>query len=133
MPWRAPRPCGHVGCPNRVTGRRYCPDHAGDELRAREAYDRHRGSARDRGYTARWDKLSELKLRTDPLCELGERAGLPELVHDRPVPAVLVDHVHEIEDGGEVFAWDNLASSCTDCHAIKTAEMARRRAARQVC
>jgi len=37
-------------------------------------------------------------------------------------PAIDVDHIKEIKDGGSPFDLDNLQSLCKSCHAIKTAE-----------
>lgn len=46
----------------------------------------------------------------------------------RTEPAVIVDHVKEIADGGDPYDWDNLQSLCLPCHNRKTAAERRRRA-----
>jgi 5-methylcytosine-specific restriction protein A len=62
-----------------------------------------------------WRRLSRIKLQRSPLCEICERAG-------RFVPAVLVDHIKAINDGGDVYPrLDELMSMCTACHNMKHA------------
>lgn len=63
--------------------------------------------------TARWRKLRQAKLMDKPLCEY-----CPP--HSRQ-PANVVDHRKPISDGGDPWAWDNLASCCRSCHNRKTA------------
>jgi 5-methylcytosine-specific restriction enzyme A len=64
--------------------------------------------------TANWQRLRKLKLQTNPLCEPCRRL-------DRLVPAVAVDHILAINDGGDAFpALDGLMSMCTRCHNRKT-------------
>lgn len=61
--------------------------------------------------TAKWQRLRRLKLARDPLCE-----------YCRPsvTAANEVDHRHAISDGGDPWAWANLASTCHQCHSRKT-------------
>ncbi len=61
-------------------------------------YDSRRGSARERGYSARWDKAARLYLAAHPLCLGCAAAGRIE-------PAVLVDHI-EPHKGNEARFWD---------------------------
>ena len=42
-------------------------------------------------------------------------------------PAVLVDHIIEIKDGGSPYDPENLQSLCARCHAKKTADVAKTR------
>lgn len=63
--------------------------------------------------SARWQRLRLAKLRKDPLCEYCPPA--------RQRPATQVDHKRGIADGGDPWAWDNLASACQSCHSQKTA------------
>lgn len=62
--------------------------------------------------TQRWKRLRAAKLRETPLCEYCQPV--------RITPAREVDHRHAINLGGDPWAWDNLASSCEDCHKSKT-------------
>lgn len=65
--------------------------------------------------TETWQRLRAVKLQLNPLCEPCGRAG-------RIVPALLVDHVVAISDGGHPFpSLDGLASMCQHCHNEKHA------------
>ena len=64
-------------------------------------------------HTTRWKKLRALKVGINPLCENCERFNIAKAVQE-------VDHVHEIEDGGEIWDIDNLQSLCKRCHLAKT-------------
>jgi 5-methylcytosine-specific restriction protein A len=60
-----------------------------------------------------WRRLSKAKLRQSPLCEPCFRAGYVE-------PAVLVDHIQAISDGGcLIVRLDQLQSMCVRCHNQK--------------
>lgn len=63
--------------------------------------------------TARWQRIRREKLRRSPLCEY-----CPE---GRKRSATQVDHKKAIADGGDPWAWNNLASACQACHSQKTA------------
>ena len=52
-------------------------------------------------------------LREHPLCGAWARG--------RVVPAVVVDHVVPLKDGGERFDWANLAALCVADHHANTA------------
>lgn len=70
----------------------------------------------DRLYkTAAWQRLRVAKLAADPLCQYCPRRKL--------TPATQVDHKRAIKDGGDPWAWENLASACATCHSRKTAIM----------
>jgi 5-methylcytosine-specific restriction enzyme A len=70
------------------------PSHAA----AAAAYDASRGSARDRGYSAAWDKASKGFLRSHPLCLGCNAVG-------RVTAAELTDHV-EPHKGDWIKFWD---------------------------
>jgi 5-methylcytosine-specific restriction enzyme A len=59
----------------------------------------------------RWQRLRKAKLAADPLCEY-HSAGI--------AAATEVDHQIAIAAGGDPWAWDNLASTCHECHSKKT-------------
>jgi hypothetical protein len=67
-------------------------------VEAGRAYDQHRGSARDRGYDARWDRAAVRFRHERPLC-LGCEAV------NRIVACTVVDHV-EPHRGDMVKFWD---------------------------
>jgi len=64
--------------------------------------------------TEAWKRLRRAKLAQDPLCEYCPPG--------RRTLANHVDHKVSINDGGDPWAWDNLASSCASCHSVKTAK-----------
>jgi 5-methylcytosine-specific restriction protein A len=88
------------------------------ETHARQK-DRARGSFRERGYNARWSRLSLAYRRAHPLCVLCLEAG-------RTVAAECVDHLQPISQGGDMFDETNLRSLCWACHSRITIEAARR-------
>ncbi|OGA59965.1 MAG: hypothetical protein A3G81_26010 [Betaproteobacteria bacterium RIFCSPLOWO2_12_FULL_65_14] len=61
----------------------------------------------------RWQRVRALQLREFPLCAL-------HLLLGRAVPAVDVDHIKPLKDGGEPFDRDNLRSLCHACHSSVT-------------
>lgn len=82
-----------------------------------------RGSPRERGYSARWDRLSLAYRRANPFCAEAVRCG-----HD-DVMADLVDHILPAADFPHLrLEWSNLQSASRIFHGRKTAleEYARR-------
>jgi 5-methylcytosine-specific restriction protein A len=77
---------------------------------ANRTYDQRRGSARERGYTSRWDKASAGHLRNHPLCRYCELAG--DLT-----PATLTDHLYPHRGDSGLF-WNSAywIASCKPCH-----------------
>lgn len=67
-------------------------------------------SPTQRGYGYSWTKLRKAKLADQPLCEY----CLP-----RVTPATEVDHFTPKAQGG-TDDWDNLRSTCRQCHKEKT-------------
>ena len=70
--------------------------------------------------TTEWKKLRERYINQHPLCEHCDKRGLI-------TPGEMVDHVIEIEDGGEKLDFNNLQTLCTHHHRIKTYEAKRKR------
>ena len=62
--------------------------------------------------TAHWQRLRRAKLAQDPLCQYCPPGEV--------TLASQVDHCKAIKDGGDPWAWDNLASTCQPCHSKKT-------------
>lgn len=85
---------------------------AGDLSRreANRSYDKRRGSARSRGYTAAWDKASSGHLKRSPLCRY---CALVEEVRS----ADLTDHLYPHRGDRDLF-WNRTywVSACNDCH-----------------
>lgn len=61
-----------------------------------------------------------MKLSETPMCEPCMRRGIVAI-------AMLVDHKHEISDGGAPLDYDNLESMCRACHERKTKAKKRER------
>jgi 5-methylcytosine-specific restriction protein A len=80
-------------------------------------HDARRGSARQRGYTSRWDRCRALYIAKHPLCALHEKRG--ELVE-----AKVVDHIVP-HKGDQALFWEeaNWQSLCWSCHnSVKQSE-----------
>lgn len=72
-----------------------------------------RGSPRDRGYDARWDRLSIAFRKRHPFCLWCAQAGRDTLTD-------LVDHVLPVADRPELrHEWSNLLALCTHHHGVK--------------
>jgi 5-methylcytosine-specific restriction enzyme A len=63
--------------------------------------------------TARWKRFRLVQLRREPLCRLCAGQGLS-------APALHVDHVRPLADGGAPFDFDNVRSLCAACHGLVT-------------
>lgn len=88
------------------------PAHLGTAQQGRQAYERERGSARERGYTPTWDKAARHYRNLHPLC-LGCQAN------GRVTIAEVVDHTVPHKGNQELFwAEANWQSSCTPHHSI---------------
>jgi 5-methylcytosine-specific restriction protein A len=61
-------------------------------------HDKRRGSSRDRGYNAQWEKAGKLYLASHPWCEMCRRDG-------RFTAATLVDHILA-HRGDQTKFWD---------------------------
>lgn len=114
MPFAAPHPCAGR-CGELVPrGRARC-----DACQAKAgASDRAvRGSARERGYDANWEKRRALYLQKHPLCV--ECLKDPKMM---PVPATVVDHIVPHKGDEQLFDDDaNLQGLCERHHNAKTA------------
>ncbi|MCC6611174.1 MAG: HNH endonuclease [Burkholderiales bacterium] len=60
-----------------------------------------------------WKRLRRQQLRREPLCRMCLDRGIT-------MPAVDVDHIIPIADGGEPWALENLRSLCHDDHSRVT-------------
>jgi 5-methylcytosine-specific restriction protein A len=108
MPQAAMHVCSGAGCRKAIPhGERYCPG-------CRAEYDRNdrarRGSARERGYDARWERYRAAYLCRHPLCVECAAAG-------RVRAASVVDHVRD-HKGDTALFWDpaNHRALCKPCH-----------------
>lgn len=98
---------------------RYCPDHQADalqDLRRWRRADANRGSARQRGYTSKWERARAAYLRLHPIC-VDPYKRHPHQV----IPATDLDHITP-HRGDMTLFWDrdNWQPLCSDCHKHKT-------------
>ena len=114
MPRKAPTPCRYPGCAAVLATAGYCDQHRvavhRDYGRARRGFDTEVGFYQ----SARWRGVRAAFLREHPLCRVCAARG-------RVVPAVVVDHVVPVKDGGARFDVGNLQALCVTCHNRKTA------------
>ena len=117
MPRKSPIPCSHRGCPNLVdpnTGG-YCEEH---KTVRHQHYSKSRGDKKEIAFysTKRWKSVRRAVMYRDQgLCVRCKQ------------PAVLVDHIIEVKDGGSLYSMDNLQALCHKCHAQKTKDAAKHR------
>lgn len=104
MPNAPLHPCNHPRCPALVPrGESYCEEHK-KELRYKQ--DQTRPGARQRGYTAVWEKVRKSFLSANPICERCK-------ANNEIVLARLVHHRDRNPKNNE---WANLEALCTTCH-----------------
>lgn len=101
MPYLAPHPCGHPGCPALVRDGGYCAAHTkvSAERRTKVSDPFYRSTA--------WRNLRTVVLRAHPLCQ---GSGCHAV-------ATLVDHIVPIDRGGAKLEIENLQALCSSCHA----------------
>lgn len=98
------RPCKQLGCTN-LSVNTYCDQHT----KQKADYDKHRGTAAQRGYGARWRKARAYYLQRNHTCvKCGELA-------------TCIDHIIPHKGNYELF-WNqsNWQALCTSCHNRKT-------------
>jgi 5-methylcytosine-specific restriction protein A len=110
MPIRVQAFCREPGCGKRCAGG-FCADHTRSDPRRR--FDELRGSAANRGYGRRHERLRKLVLARDPIC----------MIH-RPMICLMISTVadHRIpKSRGGTDAMENMQGACEPCHDWKTA------------
>lgn len=95
------------------------PSHLGTVQQSQRDYEARRGSARERGYTARWDRAAAAFKRDNPLCIGCEAVDRVEL-------ASVVDHIIP-HKGDDALFWDqaNWQACCTKHHDIVKQQLER--------
>ncbi|WP_368657640.1 HNH endonuclease [Metabacillus halosaccharovorans] len=104
------KPCNHMRCPN-LTREQYCEQHKSNT----NAYDKHRGTAAQRGYNSKWRKARNTYLMKHPFCVECAKDGITN-------PATVVDHIVPHKGNQQLF-WDsknNWQSLCVTHHNRKT-------------
>lgn len=105
-------PCSVYPCPDAGTIRGKCPRHASlGELER----NKKRTASLAVYRSPQWRRFRAEVLDARPYCE---HKGCNELATD-------VDHINTIEEGGEAFSEDNVASLCHPHHSAKTATIDR--------
>ena len=115
MPYKPKRPCSYPGCPELTDGN-FCEQHAKEESRRYEKYDR--DPAMRKRYGRAWKRIRDRYISIHPLCEQCE-------MEDRITPAEEVHHILPLGHGG-THAEENLMALCKSCHSRITAEMGDR-------
>jgi 5-methylcytosine-specific restriction protein A len=112
--------CDEPGCGTMLDRGARCSTHA-------RAVDQVRGSFRQRGYNARWDRRSRLFRARYPLCGMrpGALAPVMSRCYDehRVTVGDQVDHIAPHRGDSALF-WDELGNwqtLCSACHTRKTA------------
>lgn len=114
---RAKRFCRWPGC-GALTGdpSGYCDEHRGEWERKQQQREARRGSARQRGYDARWERYSRwfLSLPQNQFCAL-------RLDEKCNVLAQCVDHIDPPDSPGDPRFWDpaNHQPACIHCNSVK--------------
>ena len=111
MPHRPRRPCSYPGCP-RLTEGRFCEEHAREEAKRYEKYERNPTVRKRYGKT--WRVVRAAYVLSHPLCEECLKRGVYK-------PVEQVHHIIPLSEGGTNEA-DNLMSLCRACHARIHAE-----------
>ena len=111
MPKKPKRPCSYPGCPQLTDGR-FCEEHAKDEAKRYEKYDR--DPAVRRRYGRAWKRIRDTYVEQHPVCERCQADG-------RLVPTQEVHHKKPLSEGG-THSRDNLIALCKSCHAKIHAE-----------
>ena len=110
MPYKPKHPCAYPGCPELVpAGEKYCEKH---RKQAQKRYDKQRGTAAQRGYNSRWQRIRKIKLNADPLCAECLRNGR----------TTVATQVHHKDGNVRNNSPDNLESLCIECHGRITAK-----------
>jgi len=115
MPKQPRRPCGFPGCPNLTDGR-FCEEHAKQENRRYERYQR--DPATKRRYGRAWQHLRDRYAAAHPFCEECYKCGIL-------TPTEEIHHIVPLSHGG-THAEDNLMALCKPCHSRITVEMGDR-------
>ena len=115
MPKMPKRPCGFPGCPNLTDGR-FCEEHAKQENRRYERYQR--DPATKRRYGRAWQRIRDRYAAAHPFCEECYKRGVL-------TPTEAIHHIKPLAHGG-THAEDNLMALCKPCHSRITVEMGDR-------
>jgi 5-methylcytosine-specific restriction protein A len=116
MPIQSKRECPHPGCRTLTRGGT-CEKHKVAPWQGAQRAPDTRGNASSRGYDYQWQRLRDVYIRNNPVCEIQ--------THCSNGPAIEVDHIRELSQGGARLDQDNLQSTCRRCHWHKTQAASR--------
>lgn len=108
MPQKPLKPCSFRDCPE-LTQHRFCDEHKKFYQSYEVAGRREKLAFYD---NPTWKRVRKRILIAEPLCRECAK-------HDVTTPAVLVDHIIPIEQGGSKFDKENLQPLCSLCHQKK--------------
>lgn len=114
MPRKPKRPCSYPGCPC-LTDERFCPEHARQDARRYEQYQRDPATKKRYGRT--WQIIRDRYIQAHPLCERCRTEG-------RVTVAREVHHIKPLSRGG-THDPANLMALCKPCHSAITAKEGR--------
>lgn len=120
------RLCTFNGCKNIVEvadgfrGSPRCELHQRQVPAKKQHHQHHYINGKNIYKTTRWLNLRKHYVLLQPLCEHC-------LKYDIITEGKIVDHIIELEDGGEPFDINNLQHLCHSCHNTKTGQEARKR------
>jgi 5-methylcytosine-specific restriction protein A len=93
----------------------YCDEHRKEAHREYNARRTERADDVDLLYrTSAWRRLRRQVLQAEPLCRICKRD------EGRAVPAVVVDHIVPVKQGGSFWSIGNLQPLCNRCHEAKS-------------
>ncbi len=110
IPKKPLRPCSHQACPN-LTSERYCDEHAKQEAKRYEKYQRDPETRKRYGWA--WKRIRDRYIKAHPLCEMCQESG-------KLTPAQEVHHIKPLTMGGN-HDEENLMALCSSCHSTITA------------
>lgn len=113
MPSKAPTACKRSGCPGLVV-EGVCSKCGPLRQASASEHDERRGTAAQRGYGGRWQRVRAMYLRSHPLCARCEREGRVSMATD-------VHHIIPRRDGG-ADTESNFEALCHSCHSKVTAQ-----------
>jgi 5-methylcytosine-specific restriction protein A len=96
MPKSSLKPCQHPRCPELIDSGSFCVKH--------QPVRKEKSAAR-RGYDRAWNKVREVHLGNQPVCEICGAYNNLEVHHIKP-----------IKEGGQRLSLNNLQTLCHDCH-----------------
>lgn len=109
--------CTQPGCKTIVDNGEYrCALHPAPKpvFVRKEKYGHHYHDGKNIYWTNRWKKITAIVKAEQPVCARCDELGLA-------TPVVIVDHIKELEDGGDPFDRSNLEGLCFSHHNNKTA------------